>query len=478
MSSEMKVSIKIKCVALLAVLGGMLSAQAEGACYRVSRATPSTNPNANDYVEPDKGVVAVWDSPGIGHGGGSEAVPASININSSRFQPDGTLLSSGVAPSTSLGRTPYLSPEQVLFRCDAADQNQVYEYYTTNGPYPLTGMHEDGSKFGVERGYRTRYQGVVSRLTNLADGMFFQRHWQRRLLTGLDADSQGKLLIKVKNFTNIRVELFRVSNEEMSGCAGCGGGGDGLPAQGGTGIGGGFPFDYGIAYTVFKGPGVGSGVEYVNTDSNSNYPDYNRGNYIGAVKFYDKLYINRSATCAVSNVTPVVSFPRISAQQLNAGEQRELPLEIHFSCQTGPVAEGLVNGMSSGTGRGQTAMGVLVQPANYQSAVHLGLTSSGSGATHLLSDGYGSVGVAAGVGVTLTREQGSETMNFLGNEWLTLGGRQDGWYPVLSGASETGRPNGETAYSTRLRARLTKLPGMTATAGRFHATVQAVIRVQ
>ena len=471
----LRIKLWLKLIIALGVV--TLPFHASAKCTRISYAAGISYPSNNDlFVDPAYGTHDIWDSPGEGDGGGADSLPGSINVNNSLVQPDGTLLASGIAPVKNLGTQVYSSPEQVLFRCDAADAGQLFEYYTTNGPFPLTGKYEDGASFGIPGAYRTRYQGVLSRVTNLQTGRYFARNWQARPLTNLTRDSQGKILVKVKDFSDVRIELIRASNETMAASEGFGG--DNRPALAGTGIGGGFGFPYGITYTAFNGPGVGSGKTYVGADSNSVYPDFQKGTYVGAVRFYQSLYINRSATCAVTTVTPVVVFPGITVQELNQGVQRQQPFNIQFNCQTAAPANTGVSALSSGTGRGQTAMGLLVQPENYAAAQLVGLNTSGTGVSYLLSDSYlGSSTVARGVGVVVSRVNGTP-LNFLGNEGMTLGGEADGWYPVLAEANTLESGNGTTTYISRLRATLKKIPGETPTAGKFNANVQVIIRVQ
>ena len=146
-------------------------------------------------------------------------------------------------------------------------------------------------------------------------------------------------------------------------------------------------------------------------------------------------------------------------------------------CQTGAPANTGLSPFEDGTGAGRTAMGVLVPAANFQSAVSQGLTTGASGVTFLLSDDYGQPGVAGGVGVALSKTDGS-ALNFLGNEQVTGGGAAAGWYPVLQGATHAGQSGGITSYTKRLNATLTRIPGRSVTPGRLNARAQVVIRVQ
>ncbi|WP_197700579.1 fimbrial protein [Variovorax sp. HW608] len=426
-------------------------------CTRISYAPTTSYPsNSIYYVDPAHGTHNTWTGSVDGAGASGLSVSA-VNLNSSTFQPDGTLLASGSASILTLGNEPYTA-EQVLFRCDAADAGSLFEFYATNGDNEFGGMYEDGASFGLPAAYRTYFRGMVIRVTHTQTGNYFSRYWQSRPLTGLDHDSQGKILVKAKNFSDVRVELVRVSN--TGGSTGSGNYGYSQPA----------------AYIAFKGPGFSNNLQD-GRDSLSYYEGWYTA-WPGTVNLYNRLTVNRSATCAVTNVTPNVRFPLMTVAELEGGGTRQMPIDITFECQTGAPANTGLTALASGVKAGQTAMGVLVPAANYQSAAGLGLTTASGGATFLLSDGYGvDSGVATGVGVALAFGDGT-ALNFLGNEMVTATGNAAGWYPVLEGASSTGVAAGVTSYTKHLQATLKKIPGRTVTPGKVNARAQVVIRVQ
>lgn len=95
-------------------------------------------------------------------------VDLSTNAN---FQPDGTLLASATSDFTTFALNTGYDPDRVLFRCDAADVDQLYEMYATNGDSTYGGKYEDGTIAGnVPYGYATTVMNVVIRFTNLATG--------------------------------------------------------------------------------------------------------------------------------------------------------------------------------------------------------------------------------------------------------------------------------------------------------------------
>lgn len=391
---------------------------------------------------------------------GASGLPAVVNVNKSAFQPDGTVIASGSAAFVTLGKERY-TPEQVLFRCDAADEDKLYEFYSTNGDSEFGGMYEDGKNFGLPGAYRTWFKGMLIRVTNAMTGKYYSRYWQSRQLGGLDRDRDGKILVKAKNFSDVKVELLRASNN------------NGSPHAGN------YPHSQPAAYIAFKGPGLDSNNLRDGADHASNYSGW-YGQWPGAVNLYNRLSLRRAATCSVTTVTPNVVFPKITVTQLNQGEQTSVPFDIRFQCEQGAVDGGLERGFVSGTQRDQTAMGLLVPAANYQSAVAEGLTTSANGVTFLLSDGYGSdSSVATGVGVALSDVRGNR-MNFLSTDMVTGGDGAAGWYPVLDGATSTGGSDADGAvpYIKTLVASLKKLPGKSVMPGKVYAKAQVVIRVQ
>lgn len=434
-----------------------LCAPAWATCTRISYGPGTTYPSNNvNYVDPAHGTHNTWTGSVDGAGASGLSV-SSVNINSSTFQPDGTLLASGSASILTLGNEAYTA-EQVLFRCDAADEGSLFEFYATNGDNDYGGRYEDGASFGLPGAYRTYFRGMVIRVTHTMTGNYFSRYWQSRPLTGLDRDGQGKILVKAKNFSDVRVELFRVSN---------------TAGDTGSGI---YGYSQPAAYIAFKGPGWSANL-VDGRDSNSYFDGWYNA-WPGTINLYNRLTVRRSATCAVTNVTPNVRFPLMTVAELEGGGTRQMPIDITFECQTGAPANTGLAALASGVNAGQTAMGVLVPAANYQSAAAQGLTTAGGGATYLLPDGYGTdPGVATGVGISLALANGTP-LNFLGNEMVTGSGNNAGWYAVLSDASSTGVAAGVTTYTKRLQATLKRIPGRTVTPGKINARAQVVIRVQ
>ncbi|MBD9513598.1 MULTISPECIES: fimbrial protein [Pseudomonadaceae] len=445
----------------LPLLALLLAPGAWATCYKVTSVGSATT-TATYQIRPGEGVAGAWPGDGACDTcNGSLGLPSVINVSDASFQPDGSLIASSVSPITQYGNSAGYDAERVFFRCASGDA--VYEMFSTNADNLYSGWYQGGdsagNSIGLQSAYRTAWPNVLLRLTHVESGQYFTDVWRERLLTGLDIDSRGFQLVKAKNLSAVRAELFRGPLETSLG----------------------FPYSATIAsqaylytqpagYIAIKGPGLA----YPNVGQ-THYGNYNgwHYNWPGAIGLYNTMTLKRYPTCAVTNVTPHVVFPSISIGEINAGSSREMPFQVDFKCQSGVINSTAVNG---------TALGIKVSAGALAASTGLGLVNSNGGLSYLVSDRYGQPGVAQGVGIRLLRN-GSE-MNLLANENSAKGSNAAavGWYPVIGGASNnTGTVSGITQYTETFRARLEKL-GVgsmpTVTPGRVEATAQVVIRVQ
>ncbi|TQI81244.1 fimbrial protein [Serratia fonticola] len=442
--------------AFLMLSGIALATPGWATCYRIT--TTNNTPSSNYYTEPGKGTAANWDG-STDSSGSTGTLPTVVNINNSTFQPDGTLLASGTVSILQAGAQTY-SADQILFRCTASEAGNLYEFYATNGDATYAGNKEVGSAYGLPESYQTYANGMALRATNMITGEYYSRYWKSRPLTNLDTDSLGWILVKAKNFSDTKVELFRLSN-----------------SSGPLTTSGIYPQSQPATYIAFKGGGFSPALTN-GADSNSQYSGWYNA-WPGAVNLYNRMYLRRSATCSVTNVTPTVRFPIITVAELKAGGTRQMPITIQFNCQTGAPASTGVTALASGVGANQTAMGILVSPANAAAAVAAGFGTTGAGVSYLLSDGYGTdPSVATGVGIQISRNNGT-VMNLLSTlSGSVLGGNAAGWYPVLDDATPGTVVSGVTTYTKTLNATLKALPGKTVSAGKVNATAQVIIQVQ
>ncbi|WP_042289066.1 fimbrial protein [Paraburkholderia mimosarum] len=432
-------------------------------CYKITGLT--TNVNSAYYTDPGT-ITTNW--LGSADTAGRGAYPMTVTVNTPPFVPDGTLLGSGVSSVYNMGYNGVgsYSPEQVLWRCspEAATANGLYEFFSTNGDNDYAGKRDASGDSGIPGTYYTYYKGLISRITNITTGQYVSRYWAARQLTNLDKDSQGWLLVKAKNFSQYKLEFFQ--------CSTC------TRYYANTSANPGYwAYTQPVGYVAFVAPNFGGNVK-PGADHNVAYDGfYDR--WPGAINPYNTVYIRRTATCAVTNATPVVVFPVITVDELNKGTTRQLPVTIQMQCQS--TTPSGMNAFASGTGADQTALGILAPAANAQAAVSAGLTTAGTGVTYLLSDNYGTdPTVATGVGVALTRPGGG-ALNFLTNQYVTMGGAKDGWDPVLNDATSTGSPGaGVTSYQRQINATFKAFaPGaVPVTPGRYNATAQVIVRVQ
>ncbi|QYX64580.1 fimbrial protein [Shewanella putrefaciens] len=424
----------------------LVSGQAMATCYRIS--TTTTNPANFYYVAPAYGKTAIW-SGGYDANRGILNLPI-INVTDESFQPNGTLLGSSVTPFSTYGQTGGYDPEQVLFRCDAADEHLLNEIYSVNADNAYGGMYEDGVAYGINKGYATYHRNVVLRVKNNATGQYFSRLWQYRPLRGLDRDAQGRILVKAKNFTDVTIELFQIGNirgvtESIA-----------------------YSYNQPAAYIAFGGPGLAYPTEGV--DHISHYPGW-YANWPGNISLYQQLYTRRAGGCAVMNVTPYVLFPTVTIAELSSGVTREADIQINYRCQQ--------NANINGPAVNANAIAFKIESNNYQMARQLGFATQDA-VTYLVSNGYGTDMVANGVGVKLQRNDGAiqPFLNFDNRTSLDsqYNAWKDGWRPLQG--NQTGIVGTSNQYMDNYRVVFGKLPGMNPTAGKFYAKAEVLIRVQ
>ena len=388
-----------------------------------------------------------------------------INLTSTYLQPVGATLGSTLVDSAT---APGLNSETVLWECDLVDKDELYELFATNGDDRVGGYWEIGNGAGttVNDGlpgyYATYFPYVGLKLTHMNSGKVFTRYWQQSKITQYDVVG-NKLQIKPKHLSMVQADLARVSSlppASGSGSNFCGG----QAASSGSGI-----YNYTCTqpngYIQFQGPGYRS--DTVGSDSNTSYYFWGHYNGIG-FGMRSAASVSYAATCVARNVTPLVTFGSITAQELNDNMTREQDFNIEIEC-----SDQTVSGVSSN----QTALGVQVSAAAYAKASELGLMTGSQGVTHLVSNGYGTdPSIATGVGIALSNN--GKPMNFVGQD-ISGSGNAGGWYPIKEGASANGSSaSGFTNYTQTLTAILKTLPGRRATPGKVNATAYVLVKVQ
>lgn len=423
-------------------------------CYKVT-GVGSATATATAQIRPGEGTAGDWAGAGD-VSNGSLGLPSVINVSDPEFEPYPSLIASSVAPFTQYGSNAGYDPERVFYRCN--QQDAVYEMFSTNADNVYSGWYQGGdsvgSSIGLQSAYRTAWPNVLLRLTHVATGQYFTDIWKERLLSGLDVDSRGFQLVKAKNLSAVRADLFSAPKDPTYNY---------YSTSTASQL---YSYSQPNGYIAIKGPGIAYPV--VGQTHYGNYSGW-PASWPGALGLYGKVTLKRYPTCAVITATPNVTFPAISVGELNAGGSREVPFEVYIKCQL--AARDGVNG---------PALGFKVSQGAFVAAAKLGLVDGG--VRYLLSDSYGQPGIAGGVGIRLLRN--GSPINLLINEDSAQGSSPGvyGWYPVTGSATNLlSVVNGSAWFSETFKARLEKMTlgfQPTVTAGRIEATAQVVIRVQ
>lgn len=398
-----------------------------------------------------------------------------INLTDAHLLPVGTQLASVVVPPTNYtygGAT----ASSVIWECDQADLGGIYYLVATNGDDRIGGFYDIGQMDGLTDVYATWFAYVGIRQS--MSGVNLTRYWQRVPVTSYNLTDTGKIQIRLQDIPPLQAELFRVSSLPGTAAASsyCGNNNNS-----GSGIG--FASANGTNYTCIQPNSYiqlagDSSVTFnfahdeIGEDSAYNYDSWWSDNGFGyGMRAANTIY--ETPTCVTRNYTPVVYLPTITTADLNAGSSVNSNFNVQVECSNTSV---------SGVGANQTAIGFQVSTGAYSAAESLGLVNSSGGVSALLSDQYGTEGVAGGVGITLQNSEGTN-MNFIGQpgtiDITTPGGNAAGWYPVLAGATEAGTSaSGYTNYNQTFTATLEKITGQDVTPGRVFSTAYILVKMQ
>jgi Fimbrial protein. len=367
------------------------------------------------------------------------------NITDEQFQKPGTILSSTVKNFLQFAEKGNFSPEQVLFTCPAGQANSLYEMYSTNGDWWWGGWYENevGKYFGMPHVYSTEAKGLGFRLKNLTTGEYFSHNWKSRSLTDLDRDQYGNLLVKAKNFSNIKLELIRIPDVHPNG--------DTRSIYSGKDVNTIPNKVQQLGFFAFKGPGIpaprpGANHKHDSTGFYHYWP--------GAIGMDKGLNIGRVPTCKINHArsTSSVTFPAMTQGELKAGSVRSANFNIHYEC---------------GGNDSHIKMFFLPSAANFNKASDLSLTNNGS-TPYLLSDNYNSGSTAKGVAVTIYNRIGTQ------HKFTNPNNR-----PLNIGPSAV-IPNGVQigdGYEVDFIAKFGKIPNVPVSPGSYKATARVVIRV-
>ena len=395
---------------------------------------------------------------------GCDACGASLNFGNIglmnlRYQPAGTVLARSVfrvVPAINNA-----NPDRVLYQCDLADKDQLFEVFATNGDSNVGGAWDMGGGY-----FQTYFPFTALKLIHVRSGKPFTRIWQKVPLTQYDIQG-NKILIRGRDFSPISAELIRTSeNNRTPGYSSWG-----CPAAAADNYTGSYNCNQPNGYVVFMGPGMD--VPEAGQDSWNHFETWGSGRYMAFgmnTAPVATLTQNLTQGCRVENYTANVIFPSISINALNEGQTATAPLSITLACAAG-------TDKISGINSGQLSLGFQPSYAAWLQAQQLGLTSGSGISSYLVSDHYDSLpSLAKGVGIQL-KTSGGSAVSFL--SWSSFSSNA-GWRPVLEDAQviSSGQPSDETLYQRNFTASLVKLPGQTVTAGNVDATASILIRLQ
>lgn len=425
----------------------------QATCYRVNNPVPGNRTNQIPQAVVDLGYTASnWEN----NATWAPITFGVINIGtgSTSLVPAGTVLAStNVSFVSSALHRPYTA-NQILFKCDLADADQLYEMYGTVGTLKYYGGYEVND---VDGGYATPAENIAYRITNLKTGLYYTHLWQERQLTSADYITVGNYIyIPATAFSDITFELLKTDDTGMAPYPARDVLGEIVSPQGSI---------------VFKGPYLAEGVT---AGAQSTDPIAAAGSEAPAIWGMGRgTPVIRGNTCVVSDFDQVVTLPPISASELNLGNASVNPFSVSIECDAGAIS-----GTETSLTNPPVAMGFLVtQPTALAQADTLGLKNTTGGISHLLDDNYGTTGTASGVGIRLY--SAGDPLTLLSTRAATGTGNAAGWYGFTDLLADAGpTPSGGNKYSGTFTASLEKLPGSQATAGSVNAQAQIFVSLQ
>lgn len=381
-----------------------------------------------------------------------------VNLTSTYLQPVGTVLGKAIVPPTNYTYGS-ATAASVLWECDASDLPNIYFLVATNGDDRVGGYWDLGAQDGMPNVYATyfRYIGIKQTM----DGVVLTRYWKSLPVRNY-VTVGNKIQIRLQDLPTLYAELYRISSIPASGQSNyCGTGTGGTIATGSYGC------TQPNAYIQLKGPGLTS--DNIGEDSASNWSFWGADNGFGyGMRSGNTLY--NEPTCVARNATPLVLFDTMTVEALNQGKSTQAQFNVSIECSNQAV---------SGIASKQTAMGIQASEGAYAAAQKLGLVNAQNGVKALLSDQYGTNGIAKGVGIFLRNNSTGTDMNFVGQPGISGNGANAGWYPFKDGATAKGSTEaGYTHYLQNYTAILKKLDGQTVEAGKVHATAYVLVKVQ
>lgn len=379
-----------------------------------------------------------------------------VNLASAYLQPVGTLLSSIVVPPTNFTYN-NVTASSVLWICDVTDLPNMQFLVATNGDDRVGGFYDLGATDGIPDTYATYFQYVG--LRQKMGGITVTRYWQAIPITTYEIVG-SKVHIRLQDIPPLYAELYRVSQLAPNAAASnfCG-------TQVSSGS---YTCMQPNAYIQLQGPGLTG--DKPGQDSAYNFLFWGAYNGFG-YSMRSANTLSQVSTCVARSATPLVTFKSMGIDELNNNQSTQANFNVAIECS---------NGVNSGTNSKQTAIGLQVSSGALAAARNLGLVNANSGVSALLSDNYGAADIAKGVGIYLSNTNTGENMIFVGQSNVNSGALS-GWYPVLSGAQNSGSTeSGYTHYIHTFTATLKKITGISDSveAGKVKSTAYVLVRVQ
>ncbi|OOE60100.1 fimbrial protein [Salinivibrio sp. IB282] len=445
---KMRILIGLLICAWVLASEAMASYEPIDHCYKISHSPSSykNKPGRAESVQPEYGTTNTWKG-ALDLNYANMAMP-DVNIASLQFQPVGTVLGTAVKNFLDFAESGDFSPNQVLFKCPAAAAGRIFEMYSTNGDYKYGGRDdmEVGTAFGMEHVYSTYVKGLGFRLTNLATGEYFSPFWKARPLTGLDRDGNGNILVKAKDFSNVKIELIRIPDES--------GYNDSHASFANT-----QPLGYLATRMPLDNLNSLAGPE-PGRNHRTHFPGW-YGDWPATIGLYKSVTMHRGKTCLVNFVTPTVTFPIISVMELSQGSVRRGQFSVSYQCE---------QGAERGVGPGEISMFFLTSPEAFATAQDLSLVEAGVATPYLLSENYHAETTAKGVAVTLYDESGTQLRFADPNRYFDRGANPAQMVP-------SGTQLGENRYIMSFEASLGQVGnGIAITPGQYSSTARVVMR--
>jgi len=391
-----------------------------------------------------------------------------VNLASARLQPPGTLLASVAVPPTAY-TFKGAHADTILWTCDQDDMKDVRFLVSVNADSRYAGWHEMGGD-GVPAGVHATWFDYLGLRLSIGD-ITLGRYWQRVEVPRIAPDeTTGKINIRLQHVPTLQAELYRLDQPvpDSGTVHGCPASHRTLP----TAIDTSYECTEPAGYIQLAGPGLENWHDHEGGDHRIGPWKFWTGNNGFGYTLYNALSLSNAASCVTRSESAQVRFPRVGVHQLG---EASAPFSIKIECDHHTL---------SGTGSGQTALGLQASPGAWAMARQLKLVNPEGGVDVLVSDQYGSdQGLAKGVGITLHEATGDAKRFFVGQPGLVGSehprGSQAGWYPVWQGAHVVTAPTPDSrVWRLDFIARLVPLPGQTLTPGKIHATAQVLVKVQ